>query len=279
MLLDHSCGFSYSFFSDKIRDYLKEQGDDDEFSGIEKPYMQPLIAEPGERWNYSIGLDWAGVLLERLTGMKLGEYFQENIFDPLDLKEIHFGGQRPDLAPRLAGMHSKDPQGNLKSREHFACVHSASFQAGGAGCVSSVQDYLKILNCLLNDGVSSNGARILKAETVDQMFRTSLKEDVDPQLDNPIPTSRPELSNDCYLQPGCKKGWGLSFLLTLDKLPTGRAPNSAWWAAIANCFYTIDRTNGIATFIGTQILPFADAKVFGLWMAAETELYKGLGIQ
>lgn len=238
--------------------------------------MQPLIAEPGERWNYSIGLDWAGVLVERISGMKLGDYFRAHIFDPLGLQEIHMGGEKPNLASRLAGMHSRDSEGALTPRDHFPCATSAAFHSGGAGLLSSVHDYLKILNCLLNNGTSSGGVRILKDETVDLMFRNSLSEAVSVQLENTVHTSRPALSNDCVLLPGVKKAWGLSFLVSLDELPSGRKPNAAWWAGIANCYYTIDRAQGVATMIATQILPFADMQVLGLWMSAETELYKGL---
>jgi len=211
-----------------------------------------------------------------MSGMKLGDYFRTHIFGPLGLRDIHMGGESSHLATRLAGMHSRDVEGVVKPRDHFPCATSAAFHAGGAGLFSSVQDYLKLLNCLLNNGVSSGGVRILKTETVDLMFQNSLSETLSEQLENVICTARPHLSNDCHLLPGVKKAWGLSFLVCLDELPSGRKANSAWWAGIANCYYTVDRTQGIATMIATQILPFADMQVLELWGSAETELYKGM---
>lgn len=69
-----------------------------------------------------------------------------------------------------------------------------------------MQDYLKVLSCLLNEGKSpipsGSSVQILKPETVKQMFLDSLKEDVTGDLEKPIPTARVELTNDCLLQPG-----------------------------------------------------------------------------
>jgi len=279
MLLDHSANFSYTFFDEKIRDYMASKGDVDEFSGVPEGFQQPLVGEPGEDWRYGIGLDWAGVLVERITGLKLGQYFKKFIFDPLGVETTHFGGERSDLKERLTGLHARDANGVLTSKESFPLTTAAKFHSGGGGLASTAADYLKIITCFLNEGVGANGARILKAETVKMMFLNSLTPELTAKLDNPVESFRAELSNTIpNLQPECKKGWGISFLICEDELPTGRSAGSVYWAGIANCYYTIDYKKGLATMVITQILPFGDLQVFGAWFAAEAELYKGLDL-
>lgn len=53
-------------------------------------YKQPLVAQPGEDWNYGIGLEWAFKALEKVTGQSIGEYCKEYIFDPLGCRDITF---------------------------------------------------------------------------------------------------------------------------------------------------------------------------------------------
>lgn len=142
--------------------------------------------------------------------------------------------------------------------------------------MSTVPDYLKILSCLLNRGASPSGAQILKPETVDLIFQNSVSEEISAHLGDPRPALAPEISYPIVPYRGKNMGWGLSHLLAFDPTPTGRPANTAEWAGVANCFYTIDRTTGIATMIAAQLYPFLDPKVQDLWASVETELYKGL---
>ena len=79
--------------------------------------------------------------------------------------------------------------------ELFPCTTAAEFQSGGGGLSSTAADYLKIITCFLNEGVGANGARILKAETVKMMFQNSLTPELTAKLENPVESSRAELSN------------------------------------------------------------------------------------
>ncbi|PKX97003.1 serine hydrolase domain-containing protein [Aspergillus novofumigatus IBT 16806] len=251
MLLNHTAGFGYTIFNEKLRDYSKPVGYD-EFSGHIYDMLQPLVHQPGEKWEYGVNIDWAGVMVERVTGQSLNDYFHRNIFAP-----------------------SGYPQGQLSGRDHLLrrplIVRTTEdiktcFNSGGGGCFAKPQEYCQILATLLNDGTSpTNGMQILEKATVDEMFRNQI-----PNLPNfagqGISPSKPDLTNAIShpYPSSTPQGWGLTFMLTGGA--TGRSEGTAHWAGLANLWWWCDRENGVAGMICTQLLPFADPQVWSLWL-------------
>ncbi|RMD39259.1 hypothetical protein DV735_g5871, partial [Chaetothyriales sp. CBS 134920] len=282
MLLSHTAGFGYTFFHDGLRDYSKPVGYD-EFSGHIKDLIQPLVHQPGEGWQYGVGIDWAGICLERTTNLSLNEYFQRNIFQPLGLKNISLF-PNAEMKAKLAYMNQRTPDGQLQARDHLlhrplvvesqqdieSCVNS-----GGAGAFAQPREYCQILATLLNDGTSPiTGAQILKKETVDLMFQNQIPNF--PHFSRQgIPPAKPDLTNaipDLY--PGKQQGWGLTFMLSDGA--TGRSDSTGHWAGLPNLYWWCDRVKGVAGMICSQILPFADPQVLGLWVGLESGVYSGL---
>jgi len=133
----------------------------------------------------------------------------------------------------------------------------------------------EILAMLLNDGTSpTNGAKILKKETVDTMFENQISQFPDFSKQG-IPASKADLTNaipDLY--PGQHQGWGLTFMLSDG--PTGRSPTTGHWAGLPNLYWWCDRAQGVAGIICCQLLPFADPQALNLWVALESAAYKAL---
>jgi CubicO group peptidase (beta-lactamase class C family) len=132
---------------------------------------------------------------------------------------------------------------------------------------------------LLNDGVSGRtGARLLQKSSVDEMFRNQI-----PSFPNfarqGIPDSKHDLTNaipELYPVPGNPpQGWGLTFMLS-NGGATGRSKSTAFWAGLANSWWWCDREKGVAGIVCTQLLPFADGKVLGLWVDVENQIYNAL---
>ncbi|KAF7624858.1 beta-lactamase class C and other penicillin binding protein [Aspergillus flavus] len=285
MLLAHTAGFGYSFFNEKLRDYSKPVGYD-EFSGSFYDMLQPLVNQPGERWEYGVNIDWAGLLVERVTGLSLNDYFHQNIFEPLDLHNISMF-PNASMKSRLAHMNSRAPDGQLSPRDHLlrrplivedARDIACCFNSGGAGCFAKPQEYCQILATLLNDGISpTTNKQILRKATVDLMFENQI-----PQFPNfaaqEIPPAKADLTNRiAHLYPSATPpGWGLTCMLTGGS--TGRSAQTGHWAGLPNLWWWCDRPKGIAGMVCTQILPFADAQVLGLWSDMESLVYKGLDL-
>ncbi|MCJ1231265.1 hypothetical protein MMC12_007942 [Toensbergia leucococca] len=290
MCLSHTAGFGYTFFDNNLRRWGQPAGCD-EFSGHPNDILgQPLVNEPGSKWQYGVGIDWAGTVVERVSGMSLNDYFQKHIFQPLGIKNISmFPG--PEMKAQLAHMHAKTTDGTIRERDH---LHrrpfivsgddvARTYNSAGAGCFAKPAEYCEILATLLNNGTSpTTGAQILLPTTVAQMFTNQISEFPDFGRQG-VPAAKPDLTNpipDLYPQPReLAQGWGLTFMLTMHPLPTGRGANAAWWAGLPNLFWWCDRENGVAGIVASQILPFADAEVLGLWAKVEEMVYGELKSQ
>jgi CubicO group peptidase (beta-lactamase class C family) len=135
----------------------------------------------------------------------------------------------------------------------------------------------EVIATLLNDGTSPiTGKKLLKKETVDEMFRNQIPHTPDFATQG-IPPSKADLTNpipNLYPSNGTEQGWGLTFMLTGG--PTGRSPGTGHWAGLANLWWWCDREKGVGGMIANQVLPFADAQSLGLWVDVETAVYKGL---
>lgn len=283
-LLSHTAGFGYTFFND----IYKEWGDLfnlDNFSVDSiREFQFPLLFEPGTDWEYGLGIDWAGVVLERYTGQKLGEYIHENIVVPLGMNNSSFE-PTPKDRETLVEITVRDPENGTNEViphpfKKFFIDGEDKVHSGGAGFISKPVEYLKFLSTLLNDGVSPiTGKRILKKETVDLVFENQI-----PQFPNfgrkGIISPLPRLANDIpdiYPEPGSPpQGWGLTFFLFTEKGQTGHAAGTAFWAGITNIFYWVDRASGLTGFIGTDVLPFADSQVLSTWVQLETAVYENI---
>lgn len=94
-----------------------------------------------------------------------------------------------------------------------------------------------------------------------------------------IQAAKPDLTNpvaELYPVSGDPpQGWGLTFMLS-NGGATGRSAGTAHWAGLPNLWWWCDRESGVAGMVCTQVLPFADAQVLGLWGKVEAEVYKGL---
>lgn len=196
-----------------------------------------------------------------------------------------------DMLSKFAWMHDRDAATGkirLHNDGHLArapliaktqAERDAIFQQGGAGCYARPNQYAQIISVLLNDGVHApSGARILKKETVDEMFTNQI-----PDFPNfgrqPITPPKPEYSNalpELYPEPHeIPQGWGLTFFLHL-KPSAIHSEGTGWWAGLPNLFWWADRQKGLGGMIASQILPFGDATVMGLWAQVEMGLYGGL---
>ncbi|KAK5306481.1 hypothetical protein LTR99_002172 [Exophiala xenobiotica] len=289
MLLSHTAGFGYAFFDDRLNDWAGPLGLD-EFSGSYHDYLtQPLVNQPGEMWEYGINIDWAGQLVERVSGMKLNDYFQAHIFKPMGITHINMF-PTDQMKADLAYMNSRAPDGSLSlnldghlnRRPLYAKTKEevdTTFHAGGAGCFARPSQYCQVIAMLLNDGVHpGTGERLLKKETVDEMFTNQI-----PDMPNfarqGISPPKPHLANalpEIYPEPhDIPQGWGLTFFLHL-KDSAVHSEGTGWWAGLPNLFWWADRKRGIGGIIASQIIPFGDPKILGLWAQLEDGLIQNL---
>ena len=268
-LLTHTSGYVYEIWNTDILAYQEAKGIPQITSCQDAALTTPLLFDPGEQWDYGIGIDWAGKMVEAVSGQRLGQYMKENLFDPLGMGDTAFRVS-PEMQERLATVHVRGEDGAWVPME-FMVEQDPEFEMGGGGLYSTVGDYLKFIRMILNKG-AAKGHRVLKPETVDAMSVNSID---DNRVVN-LATAMPPYSNDAEFFPGMEKTWGLTFMINNEEAPTGRTAGSLAWAGLANSYFWIDPAKGIGGAYITQVLPFADEKSLPLYLDFETAVYRSL---
>jgi len=265
-LLTHTAGFVYHVWNTGLNRYVDATGAPTIMSGKLAALDMPLAFEPGERWEYGINIDWAGRMVEAVSGQDLEAYMRENIFAPLGMHDTTFVPTDEQMS-RIAQIHGRTPDGSLEPAPPTPPV-TPEFFAGGGGLCSTGPDYLAFLRMVLNGG-ALDGGRVLKPETVALMTQNHIG-----TLDvQPLKSGHPAVSNDADFFPGMKKKWGLSWLINTEDVPGRRSAGSLAWAGLFNTYYWLDPRRQIAGVLLTQVLPFADATVLRLLDDFETAVY------
>ena len=230
----------------------------------------PLAFQPGTAWEYGINTDWLGVLVERLSGQRLADYFDEHIFMPLGMADTFY--ELPE--------NKLDRSVMMMARAAEGLVPLPSFQptpmkkgsmahySGGGGLSSTVKDYGRVLQMLLNSG-SLDEKTLLKAETVNSMFENNIG-DIQPAA---LATVMPTLSDIADLSFGEKATFGLGLLIHSDGIDGGRKANTGSWAGLFNSYYWVDREAGTYGIFGTQVLPFYDGVAIETLLEFEQAVY------
>ena len=266
-LLTHTSGFSYDIWNADIGRYMERHGLPGIITCRRAALETPLVADPGERWEYGIGIDWAGLAVEAATGQRLDQVLLERILGPLGMSDTVFRLGAAQRA-RLASMHARGPDGSL-SVIPFEVPQEPEFCMGGGGLYGTAPDYLRFCRMVLNGG-ALDGVRILSPEMAAELARNQ----IGGLAVRRMVSAQPSASNDAEFLPGTTKRWSLAFMTNEADAPGGgRAAGSLAWAGLGNTYCWIDPKRDVAGVIVTQILPFADPKVLALLEAFERAVY------
>jgi CubicO group peptidase (beta-lactamase class C family) len=179
-LLTHTSGLTYDMLHPLTIAWLKHHGRSTNMSGkLLERYSAPLVFTPGTGWCYGPSVDFAGLLVERISGKTLQAYMEEHLWGPLGIKDATFHpSSRTDLKARLADQSTRTPDGKLA--HHGAQMPWADGQGkevedclGGQGCFSTAEEYLKIVHAVLT---SDEDEKVLKKATVEEFFKPQLGE-------------------------------------------------------------------------------------------------------
>ena len=269
-LLTHTSGFVYDIWNAEMGRYMETKSIPGIISCQNAALALPLVFDPGDRWDYGIGIDWAGKAIERVSGQKLDDFFDEHLFGPIGMRDTAFKLTAERSRARLAGMHARGEDGVLAPME-FEVPQEPEFQMGGGGLYGTASDYLAFQRAILNEG-RVNGRSVLKPETVRLMTANAIG-DVNVQ---PLNTAVPQFSNDAEFFPGTVKKWSLGFMISTQPVSGGRRSGSLAWAGLGNTYFWIDPGSGIAGVILMQLLPFADRKALALLDEFEKAVYAAL---
>jgi CubicO group peptidase (beta-lactamase class C family) len=253
---------------------------------LKEAYFYPLLFAPGEKWSYGVGIDWAGWMVERVnSNMPLDSYIQKNIWDPLSVKSMTFfpkknqatSSKLTDMSIRSGDITmfgtTANPTGKLGHTNDRVWNMETIGCSGGSGSYGAPLDYHKMLHSILTDD-----GKLLKKETVDEMFKPSLTSTAQKSLMELLKI--PEINQAMGGLPmGTKVDYGLSGIIALEGVPGGREKGAMAWVGYPNLFWWIDRVGGISGIYGTQVVPPGDPKAIEIRAAWEKEIYRKAGKQ
>jgi CubicO group peptidase (beta-lactamase class C family) len=271
-LLTHTSGFGSDNWSPDALRYITENRLPSLLDARRASLMQPLVVDPGERWEYGLSIDWAGQAIERISGKSLEDFLMQNLFDPLGMADTAWI-MRPGRAERRADVHQRRADGGLDPIHPHLVSQEPEFFMGGGGIYGTAADYRLFLQMILDQGKARDGRQIMSPETAALMTRNSIG-DIDVGT---MVSVVPPASHDANFFPGMKQKWGLSFLINTEQGPHGRSAGSISWAGLANSFYWADPSTGVCGVLMTQVLPFFDPSAIALYNDFERAVYDAVG--
>jgi CubicO group peptidase (beta-lactamase class C family) len=179
----------------------------------------PLDFQPGSRWAYSnaTSFDVAARVVEVASGMNYRAFVQQRIFDPLGMKDSHFG-IREDLKPRMLPLAP-----NMANSP----IAGGAYVSGSAGLFTTVDDYSKFAQMLLDDGRAPNGKRVLSAKSAQAMHTNQIGDLSLAGISAGSYGGLPEKTN-----PAIKYGYGLNLIVDPAGAKTDVPKNSYGWDGV-----------------------------------------------
>ncbi|RDL33315.1 Uncharacterized protein BP5553_08754 [Venustampulla echinocandica] len=281
-LLTHSSGFGYAAFDPKLMKEVEYRGGKIDMTGdLLEHILLPLLYEPNTSWSYGVGLDWAGLALERVTGQSLSAYMDANIINPLSMTSTSFKLlSRQDIMAARSDMSMRLPDGSLSPSPTRFFPDNAKDDYGGAGLFSCAQDYVKVLIDLLQDD-----SKLLSLASKEELFKQQLSTESKTAL-NFLLYGDYEGNKDGEvgamfsggLPTGTNVGYSLGGMLVDDTNgagPNRRRKGALSWSGLPNLHWMVDREKGVALFYGSQLLPPGDVKTGEAFSKFEEAIYKG----
>ncbi|MDB5811878.1 MAG: penicillin-binding protein [Betaproteobacteria bacterium] len=186
----------------------------------------PLMYQPGSTWEYGLSIDVLGLVVERVSGQTLGQYFDQRIFKPLGMVDSGFSVP-PEKVKRYAKAFAIDPETG-KPQSVLDATRPLKFECGGGCGVSTAADYIRFAQMLQNRG-SLGKARILTPRTVEFMTSDHMG---------------PEIQNNVARTASTLEGWGFGLTVAVRR-ETGMstimgAPGDFTWGGAYGTNFWVD---------------------------------------
>lgn len=240
-LLTMTAGMTYDIAHPALREVIEASGGHASTSDVVNAMAKmPLVFEPGENWHYSLAFDVLASVIEARSGLSFGEYVKKNIFEPLGMRDSYLLADEK-LTSRLSALYIFDPKTRavrpIPKGNPFRFTDR--YESGGAGILCTIDDYSRFADAMACGGVSAEGRRILRPESVEAI-----------KTDRLTPTqwnTFRQIEPDCY-----SYGYGVR---TLIREGAAQSPLGEFgWCGASNPYCLMDTKNGLSIFYSQQIL-------------------------
>ncbi|HKU98660.1 MAG TPA: serine hydrolase domain-containing protein [Vineibacter sp.] len=267
-LATHTSGLAYEFWNADVGKYMAATGHPSILAGTKAAMFYPMVCDPGTRWEYGIGIDWLGQIVEKIDGRRIDRFLQDEIFGPLGMTDTACE-VLDHMKDRLAAVSIRGEDGQFGP---FEIAPPAQPEVYGMGhtLYSTAPDYMKFLRLFLNKG-ALNGNRVLSEKGVERM----LADHMNGLTFDKMITVAPGITADVDLFPGTRKTHSFGFLRNEADIPGMRSAGSQSWAGVCNTHYWFDPKKDVAAVIMTQSLPFVEPPLMKTYEAYERAVYAG----
>ena len=236
-LLSHTSGYQYDLMHPWLDKWRAAQGEKP-WSGttVEEKSTLPLMFEPGTSWRYGAGLDWAGKMIERVTGNSLEAYMSKNIWGPLDIKDITFWPkERADMKNRIADISMIDPTGSGKAIDApDVDINGGMTEClGGGGAFASSEAFMTLLYAVLKED-----PKLLSSRSYEEFFKPQLDLQCQGAL-NKLLLSDPQMQDylGVNVPTSGQKNWSFGGLLSIDEYPGWMKSDTLLWGGVPNIIW------------------------------------------
>jgi CubicO group peptidase (beta-lactamase class C family) len=196
----------------------------------------PLKFHPGTAYHYGLSTDVLGRVVEVASGLSLEEFFRKRIFEPLGMHDTHFNLPAPK-ASRIVPLFTVDKGALALASDQWGQSVGLTYFSGGAGLVSTITDYLRFAQMLLNGG-ELDGGRLLSRPTVELMM-SSHTQDLGPSA----------------AAPGHGFGYGGSVRESLGRSHRPTSEGTFAWSGVFGTYFWVDRKEQLVTILMHQLFP------------------------
>jgi CubicO group peptidase (beta-lactamase class C family) len=257
-LLSHRSGLSYGFLNGgPVGDAYRKEGVTDGLTttsmtlaqGIDKLAAQPLMAQPGAAWNYSLGVDVLGRVVEVASGTPFDVFLRERIFKPLGMVDTSF--DVPDAKwQRMSTVYSPNGNGGIrpmKDPESFGNTNMSpvayykapkTYFSGGAGLTSTARDYARFA-LMLAGGGTLDGARLLSPKTIEMMTASHTS----------------DLPQGGLIGNGANFGLGFRVVMDVATTQTAGSAGMYGWSGIYGTTFWVDPKEHLVAIMMVQRYP------------------------
>lgn len=226
----------------------------------------PLDYHPGDQWSYGLSVDVQAYLVEKLSGKPYDQYLQETIFTPLQMTNTGYFIPEANRS-KFAAAYNRDNATGVLTRVPDSTGNELNFKQhalkpGGHGLASTLDDYMKFAQMLVNKGKLGN-VQILKPETVELMSTNQLSDTI---------------SQRQWLPGKGRVGFGIDFAVRVSPPQTSEENNGIvgefFWDGAASTLFWVDPKNELTAVLFTQLFPFDQVQLHKRFRDAVYGAYK-----
>ncbi|KAF2034987.1 beta-lactamase/transpeptidase-like protein [Setomelanomma holmii] len=276
MLLSHTNGHEYDWMSPMIMKWRASRGETP-WCGptVEDKSTVPLLYEPGTSWRYGHGTDWAGKLIERVSGKTLDVFMQEKIWEPLGIKDITFyPKEKAHMQGRRAAISTLNEKGEGPAVDapDFDPLFAATDCLGGGGGWGSAEAFFTFLQAVLR-----RDSKLLTDASFTELFKPQLDERCKKELNDNLKASPMHTQFlGMGLPTDIPKQWSLAGLVNETGQEGRFSEGTIMWGGVPSMIWFLDLKAGICGTAFCQVIPPMSPSILALHEQFQRVIYQGL---